>query len=182
LTASKGIYLFVIFTIISLAIIFFKRSTSVNIVLIILVAFGINIFQKDDTLTIFGNNDISNQNRYSQADAVIDELTIFGKGWGATFSSPDLDRDENGYSIELSYPNLFHKIGIFSCIYFIIYLFIIFKGLKRLSFNNFVNNKEGLYVIGSIYYLFMALGNPVLFSPINVVLTSLSLKVINSKT
>ena len=50
-----------------------------------------------------------------QIDASLSELTFFGKGLGASFTTPALIRDSDlPYALEITYFNLSHKIGIFS--------------------------------------------------------------------
>jgi hypothetical protein len=177
LVASKGIYLFIIGVFLSLFLTNFKNFKLIYYILIfITIFFLVNNF---DQITIFGNQDVSNENRYKQFDAVISELTIFGKGWGAKFVSNDLDRDENGYSIELSYLNLIHKIGFLSILFFIFYLFNFLKIFQLLKSDKVRLKETGLLCLGLTCYLFTSLGNPSLFAPIFVFLNCILLIIIN---
>lgn len=175
--SSKGIYLFILFTFFLLYIANRKKVNFIfYLIAIIFIFFSYNV---TGGITIFGNQDPSNENRYNQFYAVIDELSIFGKGWGATYISDYLDRDDMGYSIELSYFNLIHKVGIFSIIFFIFYFFIFFKVFKLLKSNLVQHREVGLLCLGLTCYLFISIGNPSLFAPIFVFLNCILLILLN---
>lgn len=171
--ASKGIYLFIIFVFIILLATHFKNIKRQLIGALFLVSiFFYNILSG---LTIFGLEDQSNENRYKQFDAVVSELSIFGKGWGATFISSDLDRDDAGYSIELSYLNLVHKIGFFALFFFLFYMYMFYLIFKYLFKNDVHLKKSALLSLGLSCYLFISIGNPTLFAPIFVFLNCILL-------
>tara|TARA_B100001057_G_scaffold184276_1_gene185010 strand:+ start:23238 stop:24338 length:1101 start_codon:yes stop_codon:yes gene_type:complete len=153
---SKGIYLFILFVIMIYSIHNLRSFIFIILVLILISLFFLNFFK---AFTIFGLEDPGNIERFSQIEAVFDELTWFGKGWGGLFESQALQRDAAGYSIEISYFNLIHKIGLFSIFFFYYYMnyfFRVFK-LKSTDFSRAI-------AIGVIFYLFVALGNPNLFA------------------
>lgn len=177
LVASKGIYLFIIGVFVSLFLTNFKKFKFIYYVLIFFtIFFSFNYF---DQITIFGNQDVSNENRYKQFDAVVNELSFLGKGWGAKFISNDLDRDENGYSIELSYLNLIHKIGFLSIVFFIFYFFNFLKIFQLLKSDIDRLKEMGLLCLGLTCYLFTSVGNPSLFAPIFVFLNCILLILLN---
>jgi hypothetical protein len=178
--ASKGIYLFIFGTFSFLYLTNFKKFKFVYYLVIFFSAF----FLTDITnqITIFGNQDPSNENRYKQFDAVLSELSFLGKGWGAKYISSDLDRDELGYSIELSYFNLIHKIGVFSLIFFIFYFLIFLKIFKLLNSDIAELKEAGLLGLGLTCYLFISIGNPSLFAPIFVFLNCILLILINKSS
>lgn len=153
--SSKGIYLFIIVTFILL---FKKNIKHIFFVMPILYLFyNIDFFEG---FTVFGVNDESNLSRMNQFNAIINELSFFGNGWGAEFNSNILkSRDYLGYSTELSYLNLIHKIGVFSILIFLYYINLIVKILKLKNTNP---NKHLSF--GSLFYLFTSLGNPSLFA------------------
>jgi len=109
-------------------------------------------------------------------------LSFLGKGWGAKYISNDLDRDELGYSIELSYFNLIHKIGVFSIVFFIFYFFIFLKIFKLLNSDITELKETGLLGLGLTCYLFISIGNPSLFAPIFVFLNCILLILINKSS
>jgi hypothetical protein len=82
-------------------------------------------------------------------------------------------RDDMGYSFELNFENLIHKIGIFSIFIFGGYILtlvnIIKCYLKRKDLTFFALN------IGLMLYLIPAYGNPILFSPTVVIIHCLVL-------
>jgi hypothetical protein len=174
--ASKGIYFFIVSAFFLLFITNIKKFKFAYLFLFI----GFLLFQNiSDQITIFGDQDPSNENRYMQFDAVINELTFLGKGWGAKYISNDLDRDELGYSIELSYLNLVHKIGIFSIVFFVFYSYIFFKIYLLLKSKIIVSKELGLFTLGLTCYLFISIGNPSLFAPIFVFSNSILLILLN---
>jgi hypothetical protein len=174
--ASKGIYFFIVSVFFLLFITNIKKFKFAYLFLFI----GFLLFQNiSDQITIFGDQDPSNENRYMQFDAVINELTFLGKGWGAKYISNDLDRDELGYSIELSYLNLVHKIGIFSIVFFVFYSYIFFKIYLLLKSKIIVSKELGLFTLGLTCYLFISIGNPSLFAPIFVFSNSILLILLN---
>ena len=181
LTASKGIYLYVVFVFVIFLITFYRVRLKSILLLLVMIFASFYFISQNEIFTIFGSEDPSNENRYMQLDAIYQELTFFGKGWGAKYLHSYLYRDENGYSIELSYHNLVHKIGIFAAFYFAAYIFILYRSVLLIKGTHTNNVKMGLFSLGSTYYFFMALGNPVLFAGINVMITAVSLSIINSK-
>ena len=108
------------------------------------------------------------------------ELTFFGKGWGAVYEIPFLRfRNDSGYSSELSYLNLIHKIGFFAIIYFKFYLWTFYQIFKTKISNNLDQINTSLFSLGLITYLFLSLGNPILFAPAFVFMHVLSLHILN---
>ena len=178
--ASKGVYLSAIVTFLILVHVRLKETRWSILIATIFLLFYFNLGIED--LVIFGESDISNNSRYAMANKFGDELTFFGEGWGATFESSLLrSRDASGYSSELSYLNLMHKIGIVSFIFFAFYgwLFtLIITLLKRKKYNY---KGSALISLGMITYLFTSIGNPSLFAPIYVFMTVLVLHLINKE-
>ena len=120
--------------------------------------------------------------RYDMLAATWDELTMLGKGWGAKFQASVLaKRDISGYSSELSYQNLIHKIGLVALLFFAFYGWLFVWIIKL------VNNKKdairgtGLISLGMVTYLFTAIGNPTLFAPAYVFMTVIVLHLINKQ-
>lgn len=186
LVASKGVYLSIIVT---FYIIFYYRLRHYNYsyMMIISIAFflSIIIYLYDINFkyfVIFSDSDESNLARYNMLDAIWNELSILGYGWGAKFQSIVLSsRDSTGYSSELSYMNLIHKIGIFSSIFFLFYawLFTIIIKLIKINKNDAIGT--ALISLGMVTYLFTSIGNPSLFSPIFVFMTILVLHLTNKQ-
>ena len=75
----------------------------------------------------------------------------------------------DSYGLEISYLNLIDKFGIFGFLLIFVFLYTFIKPIimiKRGQGNTFFN----LMAIGLQGYLFVAMGNPVIFAPYNVVL------------
>lgn len=114
--------------------------------------------------------------RPQQAAALKAEMSIIGKGLGASLES-GYSRDAAGYGFELTYHNLIHKLGIASLAVFGLFGYICVSALLLM-----VQPKPRLVVAGGVslalvLFLVPAYGNPILFAPINVVLTCFSLLV-----
>lgn len=121
---------------------------------------------------IFSPDDESNLSRYDQLYYMINDLNFLGHGLGATISS--IVRSEEGpYAFELVYINLIHKFGVFSLFLFYGWIYMFIRTFKY--FKNPQMRKYGVFLVGSLGYLFPALGNPSLMHPSLVFLNSLTL-------
>lgn len=111
-------------------------------------------------------------NRLEQFDELYNEITFFGKGLGG-FLNSGYSRDTLNYGFELTVMNIFHKLGIFSLPLLLIFILPILICIYNLfTFKNYFNSLISLNLISfSIPGLF----NPLLYSPINVVLHVLSI-------
>ncbi|MDG1709832.1 MAG: hypothetical protein P8H05_01450 [Schleiferiaceae bacterium] len=185
LVASKGVYLSILFT---LVILFFftqgKTKTLISVIGLFLIYLSIKWKYGIDAskFVILSNSDEGNSMRYDMLAATWDELTMLGKGWGAKFQASVLaKRDISGYSSELSYQNLIHKIGLVALLFFAFYGWLFVWIIKL------VNNKKdairgtGLISLGMVTYLFTAIGNPTLFAPAYVFMTVIVLHLINKQ-
>lgn len=186
LVSSKGIYLSILVT---LFLLFFYKLRQIKFtfwVFIFILTFLLSslILNEIDfeKFVIFSNSDESNIARYNMLDAMWNELTFLGYGWGAKFQSYVLSsRDVGGYSSELSYMNLIHKIGFFSSIFFLFY------GWLLINITRFIKSKKndiigtGLISLGMVTYLFTSIGNPSLFAPIFVFMTVMVMHLINKQ-
>lgn len=184
LVFSKGILLSLIITILALsARQYYNRKLTKFpwlLVLVLVPLIILNTRSTDNQITIFGAHEGSNELRYDFAHVIIKELSYQGKGWGAPFIDPYLrHRNGLGYSSELSYLNLIHKIGIFSLVYFSFYIWTLFQIWKCLVSNKSQKINTGLLSMGLITYLFLSLGNPTLFAPAFVFMHVLSIHSLN---
>lgn len=176
-TASKGFMLGFCFLFVCVPSLIFISALKRGVIstkiffyvgIIMLTAFAILSLGYDNILTsIFSKDDEANVLRYEQLFFIFNDLNIWGNGSGAVI--PGYQRnDEKPYGFELSYINLIHKIGIFTLIPFISYI-----GLFLTIFRQIVNNVHTKYAIaalGAMTYLFVAIGNPLLFAPQSVLL------------
>ena len=180
LVSSKGIYLSIVVTLIILF--FFKLRQAKLLLFIPLITLIISLNIDLEKLTIFSTSDTSNLSRFAMADAMWSEFTFFGKGWGAKFQAFVLkSRDISGYSSELSYMNLIHKIGLFSSTFFFFYGWLLILILKLVKSKENDTIGTGLISLGMVTYLFTSIGNPSLFSPIFVFMTVMVLHLINKQ-
>lgn len=121
---------------------------------------------------MFAREDESNSLRYEQLTYMLKDITLWGKGLGATV--PGIVRSEEGpYGFELTYINLLHKFGVFALILFFNWLYMFIK----LAF--FMIKKKSLFyssvALSSLGYMFPSIGNPLLMHPSLVVLNCLTL-------
>ena len=184
LVFSKGVLLSLLVTIISLFFVNFYSNKFSNFswVLIFISAgmFYLNFYYSDNILTIFGSQEVSNELRYSLISDILNELTFFGHGWGAIYDIRFLQfRNDSGYSSELSYLNLIHKIGFLSFFYFYFYIWSFYQVLKCLISNNLEKINVALFSLGLLTYLFLSIGNPTLFAPVFVFMHVLSIHLLN---
>lgn len=124
---------------------------------------------------IFDSNDESNIERYDQLYFMIKELDFIGHGLGATIAGT-IRSEKSPYGFELVYVNLIHKFGISSLFLFYGWLYMFIRSFKY--FKNPITRKYGIFLIGSLGYLFPALGNPSLMHPSLVFLNSLALYIL----
>lgn len=123
---------------------------------------------------IFSLKDAGNSKRFLQIQLVLDRFKFWGNGLGSILEYDFAGRHFCGYSVEVSYLNIIDKYGVFSVLVLAVfgYTFLrAFMGLRKWD-----DNSE-LYIvsIGACGYMFVAIGNPVLFSAYNVILHSMIL-------
>lgn len=182
--ASKGyvlaliVLLVVLVTIFYLPKVFSGRFKITHIFFSLLVAVGIYIMITTGYATIaqviFDSEDISNAARYEQFYYIMDDMTLLGNGLGAVLPGSYSRSSEFAYGFELTYVNLFHKLGIVAIPLFLIYIYmfiIIIKGFNR-------KDTKIIYPaasLGAMIYLFPSIGNPMLFAPQLVLLHCIAL-------
>jgi hypothetical protein len=174
-TFSKGFIIQLFFTVffISLGIGLrgLKKSmVSRYLILFILFSIVLTTLHDSEYVAAFVNtleSDLVEGSRDEQRSFLINEFSFFGSGLGAVLKS-GYSRDVLGYSFELNYENLFHKIGVFSFIVFLSYsltFLIIFKKYFKTGDSNIFGMSLGLF-----FFLIPGYGNPILFAPTTVVL------------
>ena len=125
--------------------------------------------------SIFSTDDDSNVTRYDQFYYMSNKLNVFGHGLGATITG--LERGEDSpYGFEIVYINLIHKFGILSFSLFFGWAYMFARSFKY--FMSPKKRKYGIFLIGSLGYLFPALGNPSLMHPSLVMLNTLTLYIL----
>lgn len=110
--------------------------------------------------------------RHVQTEEIAGDLTLFGKGLGATLG-PGIGIDAGAYGFEANYLNLAHKFGVFALFVYFVYIFIGFRivsGFLRYKFRYFSLASAALFT-----GIIMGFGNPVLMSPIMVALQCIAL-------
>lgn len=104
--------------------------------------------------------------RVDQFNALVAELSLFGRGLGAPLSS-GFSRDALGYGFELSYLSLGHKLGILGLgIFLACAAFQYFRTLRTLIRSNY--RPAMIVTLGMLGFLVSSYGNPTLFAPIFV--------------
>lgn len=178
---SKGFILAVFMLIVYLILIsifyLFKTGTitKVSIFALILLSslFAYLFFNYFDLIVYsFSSDEISNAKRSEQYNYLISDLSLAGHGLGAPLSS-GFSRDASGYGMELTYLNIIHKLGVFSVFLFSSYLLTIFVATIRIVRGIYVF--ESVFVLGSMGYLVVGAGNPILLSTVGVTLHSIGM-------
>ena len=99
---------------------------------------------------------------------VENRLSFWGNGLGSKFNAYMTEVNDT-YGIEISYLNLIDKFGFFS-----IFLFYIFIYSFALPIINLIKCRGipayNVMSLGLLAYLWISVGNPVLFAPYNIVL------------
>jgi len=121
----------------------------------------------DFLFNLFDLDSSGNYERYEQIVFLQKNLTFMGGGLGATINgytrSPGTD-----YGFETTYLNLIHKFGIFSIILYIGYIISMYIPLRRII------KKQELIIssasLGMMGFVFPAIGNPMLYAPVAVIL------------
>lgn len=128
---------------------------------------------------IFSTSDAGNSKRFYQLSLIFDRLTLFGNGIGAPIQYYFGSRYFDGYNVEISYLNCIDKYGIMSLPLFYLFFQSLLLPLKNIWYQR-GDNLVSLLAIALLGYLCVALGNPVLFAPYNVMLHCFSLYLLSS--
>ncbi len=141
------------------------------IIYIFVALIGICILYKPVVELFDVVNDESNIIRLAQIKYIFQHLSIFGHGLGAQYSEIG-----KGYGIEVIYLDLLYKFGIFSFVILGIYVYTVIKAIRLIQ--RISKNAYNSMAVSFMGYLFVALGNPVLFAGASVVSHVLSLIII----
>jgi len=184
ITASKGFILGCLIilggiTIIVLfrAIVRLKMNASILISSFILIFFSVLLYFLDYWLLVenlFSSEASGSSVRYDQLYYMLDDLSFWGKGLGATISGIVRSQDAP-YGFELTYINLIHKFGVFSLFLFGGWAYMFFRSICILWKSK---NIESVIVFSSLGYMFPSIGNPLLMHPTLVLLNCLTLYLI----
>lgn len=111
--------------------------------------------------------------RSIQAKELLNAITILPQGLGANISG--YSRDPLGYGFELTYHSIAHKYGILSVFLFSLYLWIIAYSSYSIckGKNDLIYHLASLSIMISL--MVASYGNPILFSPISVLLVLFSI-------
>ena len=153
-----------------------KVSEATYVVFIILsvsLLFALTPFA-DLLIVSFTDADAGNTIRSEQSAYIVQEFTVFGSGLGGILESGYTRSGESSaYGFELSYHSLIHKIGVIALIPFLIYIYTVILALYLIF-----KSTDAFYpvlALGAMGYLIPSYGNPMLFSPIAVVMHCLAL-------
>lgn len=153
----------------------FTKGLFIAISTIVMISVILSIFFHAIILDTFSKKDVSNLSRNEQFHELVQDITLTGNGLGAPLSS-GYSRDPMGYGFELTYINLIHKLGIVSSLVFISYFLVLLLGWYRIKSGKFVF--EATFSLGLMGYLIVGAGNPLLISPMAVILHSISMYVL----
>ncbi len=154
LRESECLYIFIVVGIVSIIVLSFPEI--VNVV-----------------VYTFSDLEPSNLTRSMQKSYIVSELSFFGKGLGGVLEGGYIRNELLPYAYELTYLNLVHKVGVFSLVPFIIY--ICTCALAWIDILILRNIFYPALALGAMMFLIPSYGNPMLFSPISVVLHCLAL-------
>ncbi|ELE8120095.1 hypothetical protein RB980_002717 [Vibrio fluvialis] len=177
-TASKGFFLalvilgFLLSLILSLRAVFSIKSHSGAVLFLItlLISIPVIISSTDlgDSISYsFSSSESSNSVRNIQREKILDEISVFGSGLGATLRS-GYKRDDSGYGFEVTYENLFHKLGVLSLV--VMFIFILTCWMSSINIFKGKSLEYSVLSLGLMMYLIPSAGNPMLFSPIGVLM------------
>lgn len=181
-TASKGFMLAGLFYVSLVPILLYGKKIlsgkmSMNVFFFIILFFLIAlILVASDYVSIiakmFDAEDDSNEIRYLQLAYIVEDISVWGKGLGAVI--PNFSRDINAeYGFELSYINLIHKFGLFACVLFSNWAYVLIKACRNIYYRENVFNSS--LSLGCMGYLFPSVGNPLLMHPACVILNCIAL-------
>ena len=125
----------------------------------------------------FSSDERSNLVRSVQYKYLVDDFTFWGSGLGAPLHS-GYSRDKTGYGFELTYLNIIHKLGVFSAFLFLSYILTLLIAIVRILRCEYTF--ESVFVVGLMGYLVVGIGNPMLLSPISVLLHCIAMYILVS--
>ena len=184
LSFSKGFILALIpFFIIMMAM---KRTVLAYFytLFILVIIFSISVillFESNNELgsVLFDDELTESSLRVVQFKALANDFSFFGHGLGASLENSTFVRDLNfGYSFELTYLNLIHKLGVFSLLVFTAFGLTLFKGVGMLLSRHSESILSGAVVLTLMLYLVVSWGNPIMFNPICVISHLLALAIV----
>lgn len=173
---SGGAQLAVLMSTAIIALSFFRNYINKNFLLIINAAVAVVLIYlllggTVPLASIFSKEDIGNSVRYEQISYFMKHMAYLGNGFGA-----DLSEIGRTYVMEISYIDLFYKVGIFSIPVFLCYIITFYYGFKYLRKNN---SRYATIPLTCMSYVYSALGNSVLFTSSSVLLHIIALYYLN---
>jgi hypothetical protein len=149
---------------------------SVALLLFLLVALLLPKEILDSILYTFSDEELSNSLRSEQFKYLVDEFSFLGSGLGSALKSGYARDDVSFYGFELNYLNIVHKLGVASLPLFASYAATVFLSLYRISkgYRLF----ESYFALGLMGYLIQGIGNPILLSPVTVLMHCMSIHVL----
>lgn len=173
---SFSIYTLFFFIIIIFSIFFNLKIHTKSFIYLcsfIVISFCLFHFLGDVLIYSFSSEEESNSARNVQFGFLINELTFFGSGLGASLKSGFNSGGSGGYGFELTYISLIHKFGVLSIIIFYSYLSIIGYAILNIIKKKYL--MESFFCLGLMGFLVPGAGNPILISPITVLFHSIAL-------
>lgn len=116
----------------------------------------------------FSDEELSNSLRNEQFQYIKNEFSFFGSGLGSALKSGYARDDVNFYGFELNYLNIIHKLGVASVPLFLAYCATVLLSLFRIV--NGYRLFESYFALGLMGYLIQGAANPILLSPVTVLL------------
>lgn len=152
-----------------------RKKIAVAGTIFVIIFSAIIIFLPNSYIAyIFSDEDWGNSVRYAQIRVILSDLSLWGKGLGAPLLG--VMGREASYAVEIIYLNLFHKFGIFALGIIGCYIYTFFKAIKLLQSTK--KTADNVVPLGSMGYLIVSLGNPMLFIPAYVIVHCLALLIL----
>ena len=138
--------------------------------LLIVLAFALYYESRTGIATsVFSFNSSGNAKRYYQFGLVMERFKMFGNGLGSHLTYSYGIRNYDSYGLEVSYLNLIDKFGIFGFVLLFLYIYSFINPIQMIARGRGIT-EYNVMTIGLQGYFFVALGNPVLYAPYNVLL------------
>lgn len=171
---SKGFFAIII-SLLILRVLIFVNNTNILTLLTLLTLLLINLYYLvelpylDLLINSFSTEESSNSVRSEQFEYLVDEFTFFGAGLGAVLHSGFIRTPEAPYGFELTFINLFHKLGWMCAPLLFSYFLPIFLSLKLLFTKLSYKESFGAFILGLMAFIIPGYGNPLLLAS-NIVL------------
>lgn len=164
---SKGILLALLFVL----VVIFGRGFLLSLkgkFMGAIVACGLLVVAGVASWLVFNGSTYGNIIRYQQLYEILKDVTFLGNGLGSGLESGYSRDFALPYGFELSYMGIIHKFGVFSYFLFLPFVLILTGAVKEYYGRS---DTESFFLLGATVFIFVAVGNPVIYSTVSILLT-----------